>query len=399
MKSLARIVLLVGGLAAQMAHATATRWQVQLLDGAYAAVSAMPLDPHIKNRSREQYKLAEAALKLDLPAVAERYGEGIAYWQQGAVLAELALYHVEHGETSQGREYLARAERWMDGHRASFTPESGEQRWRLSRVASRIALVHTALDEPGKVAEISSFVGKDEAPRLLEYKLSKTPEDELGQSIELLESLAGSGEYESVKGALDGLATLYGRFYAKPGQRDAIEHVFESILPKVPWLSQIDLIVRQGKAAVAHGDPENALAKAVRARNMLDQHPCAPRFFIPAAARIAALRAVAGDPRTALAQLDGCMERFEQEYRKTVDIDRAGMLCPVAEAYLAAGAPEQTEALYLRAIAEGQVNPNSRPRATDLSLICRSLVRQQQKPARAVFQALEEMKSKLGDPW
>ena len=67
-------------------------WQQTLLDVAYRAVSGMPLNPHIKNRSRGQETVVVASLLLEQPDLARRYIGDIANWRRGAGYAALARF-------------------------------------------------------------------------------------------------------------------------------------------------------------------------------------------------------------------------------------------------------------------------------------------------------------------
>lgn len=371
----------------------------RLLDRAYSAVSEMPLDPHIKNRSREQYKVVGAALTLDRPDLADRYALGIAYWQQGAALADLALYYIEKGNGDEGRNALKKAESWLKNSDRTYRQEEAEQAWRLSRVGIRIAMAYTALSEDEKVAEIMPHVGKDDAPRLLQYKISKTNTNTFEQSEALLSSLADTGEYEALKSAVDGFADLYRLFYKNETSRKRVAKKIEVYRPKLPILFQIDLLVRLGGIALENRDHDQARIYADEAADLLQKRNSPPRFYIPRMAEIAALRWKAGDVETAQQDLTESLRLFAEKRKTIINMDRAGILCAVAEAYADNGKKEKALSIYSRALAEGEINPNSRPRATDLSLVCRSMALHGVQPSVEVLQALEEMKNKLGNPW
>ena len=68
---------------------------------AFAAASAMPLNPHIKNRSRAQEVVVAACLELDQPQRAQRYIEQIANWRRGAGYADLAFHQAQQGRIDQ----------------------------------------------------------------------------------------------------------------------------------------------------------------------------------------------------------------------------------------------------------------------------------------------------------
>jgi hypothetical protein len=63
------------------------------------------------------------------------------------------------------------------------------------------------------------------------------------------------------------------------------------------------------------------------------------------------------------------------------------------------GDTAQSLEFYRQAVIQGQVNPNSRPRAEDLTRICCSMALQSVEPTAELWSALNEMKAGLGEPW
>ena len=55
--------------------------------------------------------------------------------------------------------------------------------------------------------------------------------------------------------------------------------------------------------------------------------------------------------------------------------------------------------LYVRAVDEGMVNANSRPRADDLNERCRSVALQGIAPSDELLMKLQKMRNELGTPW
>jgi len=82
-----------------------------------------------------------------------------------------------------------------------------------------------------------------------------------------------------------------------------------------------------------------------------------------------------------------------------VDIYRAETLCPLAEAYRTLGDAASALAVYKRAVEEATVNPNSRPRAEDLSAICCSLAKHEVEPDLELWARLTKVHDGLGEPW
>src|SRR5690349_8888326 len=71
-------------------------FQTKLLDLAFKTATAIPVNPHIKDRSKAQEAVVKACLELNQPARALTYIEQIEGWQQGSCYADLAFYCVQH---------------------------------------------------------------------------------------------------------------------------------------------------------------------------------------------------------------------------------------------------------------------------------------------------------------
>src|SRR5262249_42652516 len=90
---------------------------------------------------------------------------------------------------------------------------------------------------------------------------------------------------------------------------------------------------------------------------------------------------------------------FDAERAKIVDIYRAGALRKVAEAACAMDDAGTASTLYERALEEGVVNPNSRPRADDLVATCTSMAVRAVEPNARLRARTHEICDKLGNPW
>ena len=67
--------------------------------------------------------------------------------------------------------------------------------------------------------------------------------------------------------------------------------------------------------------------------------------------------------------------------------------------WAAMGRVDEARRVYRLAVDEGVVNPNSRPRADDLSATCLSMARADVEPDAEFLARLREVRENLGDPW
>ena len=115
--------------------------------------------------------------------------------------------------------------------------------------------------------------------------------------------------------------------------------------------------------------------------------------------KIIEMRWRAGDESRARVDAEDLRRRYETQRERIVNIYRAEALHPLAEAYETMGDRITALAVYRRALEEGVVNPNSRPRAEDLAATCCSMAVHGVEPDEVVWTRIMEIAQGLGSPW
>jgi tetratricopeptide (TPR) repeat protein len=221
----------------------------------------------------------------------------------------------------------------------------------------------------------------------------------LSTALADLEAVFASGNFDRVKDALDTASELYRRFCDDPDRRDSVARAFEASSAKVPPGLRLEVLGNFAEAALDHGDRGEALARARDAQRVLEGVRWAPEELIPLEARLAGILHGAGETAEAKRNLARALDTFERERYRIVDIERAGVLRAVGEAYASTGDGSSARAVYAKAVDEGVVNPNSKPRAEDLSATCRSMAVSQVEPGAELAARLHQILASLGEPW
>jgi hypothetical protein len=151
--------------------------------------------------------------------------------------------------------------------------------------------------------------------------------------------------------------------------------------------------------ALDHEDGDHALELLEETRTIVRSGKWTPEYQIEVTARLAELRHRSGDAETAKQEADAARELFQAERSKIVDIFRGAALRPLAETYQAIGDTSSALAIYKLAVEEGVINPNSRPRAEDLSALCCSMALAGVEPDADLWARILEVRDGLGDPW
>jgi tetratricopeptide (TPR) repeat protein len=364
-------------------------YQVELLDLAFGAVSAMPVSPHMADRSRVQEAVAAACLELEQPQRALRYIEQIGDWRRGAGYADLAFYCARHGITKDVQPYL---------DKAAGVAEKAED-WRKDRIKAKIAQVHAYLGQAEAAARFVQGVDAAESGKVARAEAMTCPEDSFDRTMEALGKTVSAGQFDAVKNVLGSYAELFNRFYADPKRRALVEEKIKASWGELPVFVRIDLLTELANFALAHADRGKALELVNEAKTIMDAASWQPQFGIPLMARLAELHFRAGDKERAHTEAQEALRLFDAKRNVIVNIYRAQVLRPIAEMYQEMGDTAAALDVYGRAMEAGMENPNSRPRAEDLASTCCSMAVHAVEPSPGLWKRIREIRNGLGDPW
>jgi len=385
---------------AVVSDAPLAAFQSELLDFAFETASAIPVYPHIKDRSKAQYNVVEAALKLDQPQRAETYIKRIDNWRRGAGYADLALYYARHQSTSAVQHYLDLAnEVAQNGVESEKTSPNTPQEWRRDHIRTKIAQTYAYL---GMIEKANSYtVGVEDAEvgkvaAMIADVDTKTPLDE---QIKGLDDLVAQGKMEIAQNAIEGFNQLFENHYQDADKRRLIEDKIKTSWNGLPIIFRVRTLHRLADIALQNNDFEGAIGFANQAQQMIDAYRWDLEYLIPLQAKTIALRYRAGMTEQSLADAAALLEKFDAEKEKIVNIFRVGALIPLAETYQQMGDANAALTVYKKAVEEGVDNPNSRPRAEDLSAIAASMALSAVEPDAELWTRMHQIHKGLGQPW
>lgn len=367
--------------------ATAT-FQGELLDVAFDTASAIPVDPHVKDRSRAQEAVVAAWLTLDQPQEALRCANGIDNWRRGAAYADIAFHQA-------GRARMETVEPLLD--LAAAISETTED-WRRDRVRVKIAMVDVLLGREERAAELEADVVASEIGKTDAVRASIATDEAFDQRMDAIDAAVANGNFDLIRNALDAGVRLFARFY-DDDRRSHAEAKIKSSWRKLPVTIRIELLMDLAGAALQADDRPKALELVNEAGAIMDGSRWMAEHRVPLAARLAGLRGRAGDIEGARRDAAAALALFDAGRQTIPNFARAGALRPVAEAYQAMGDPESALAVYRRAIEEGATNENARPRGLDLSATCGSMAIAAVEPDPALWARIREIHDRLGAPW
>ena len=356
--------------------------------------SAMPLNPHVKNRSRAQEAVVTACLDLGQAQRARTYSDQIEDWRRGACYADLAFHIVRNGDAAEAERLLLAAREIAD----AITEETG-QSWRRDRIRAKIANTYYALGQPEAAAEFEVGMVSSEAVGIAIARAKLVDADQFETRLRALDPLIATGDFDQVRAALETCAQFFDQFYADEGLRSQAEGKLKSSCTKLPRGVCIDLMLELADSALSRADHAKALQLAREARALLEEANWDAEHVVPVAAKLARVRHRAGDEEQAKREVEAAFDLFQARRDEILNIYRAGVLRSLAETMQSMGDGARALQLYKQAVHEGVANPNSRPRAEDLSATCCSMALHRVEPDAELWQHLEQIHAALGSPW
>jgi hypothetical protein len=360
-----------------------------LLDVAFETATAIPIDPHIKDRSKAQEAVVATCLQLDQPVRALRYLEKIENWRRGYGYADLAFYCAENGYRDEAERYMKSAEE------IARTTED----WRRDRIRVRIAQTHTVLGQTREAHRAGGNVVESEMGKVAGVRAMTADDESFSVQVASLNEMLARGDFDLTRNALTSYTRLFHRFYDNPQRRSLVEEKIKTSWEKMPIFIRFELLATLAESALEHNDAVKARRLIDEARLFMTEYEWPLEHRTPMSSRLVALRYRAGETEQARAEADALRARFAEDGKSIVNIYRAGALRPLAEAYQSMEDAETARAVYAQAIEEGIENPNSRPRAEDLSATCCSMALHEVEPSPAMWARIREIQKGLSDPW
>ncbi|MGH2270709.1 hypothetical protein ACQ9LF_02810 [Anaerohalosphaeraceae bacterium U12dextr] len=364
-------------------------YQVRLLDLAFQTASAIPKNPHLKDRSRAQEAVVMACLKLEQPERAVRYCEGIDDWRRGLCYAELAFYYAKRGAIETARDYLDKAQQICDE----------AQDWRKDTIRVKMAGVLVLLGQNDQASQYETGVVDSQKGKVAGIRAMQCDEGAFEEQMQALASLGKEGGFDVLQNVQQAYALLFNRFYSDTQRRDRIEQQMKSLWNTMPYFVRMELLMTLAGFALNHGDSVKALDLVHEADQLLNESQWRLDHRIFLMASLSAIRFKAGDTTTARHDCDAAQSLFDAQRLSIVNIDRARTLHKLAEAYQVMGDTRTALLVYKKAVEEGVENPNSRPRAEDLSAACCSMALSAVEPDAELWTRLNQIREGLSQPW
>lgn len=379
---------------ARMADAPVAAFQSQLLEVAMSAASAMPAVPHVKTRCQLQQDVVMALLAIDHPVRAAKCAEEIVNWRRGVAFAAIAQHCAVRGLRADAEDLVVKARAVLD------SPEvKQEQEWRQDAIRSAVAAALQSMGQKGAAAEFAKRVVDPENGKVESLPLLPMSKAEIEAHFRSVDAAIEASNMDALVVALGICAQLFDREFADAAIRTGCEDKIRAARKRMPLPISMDLLTKLASSASKHQDRAKAVALLHEAQELMTSARWVAEDEVKTGARLAKALAAAGDREGAVKQARAAFAVYETSQKLIVDIWRAGCLRELAEAWFGIGDTEKAGLFYGKALAEGVVNPNSRPRAQDLIATCISMVATGFTPDAAMQERIQSIGKGLGQPW
>ncbi len=271
--------------------------------------------------------------------------------------------------------------------------------WRRDRIRVKVAKVHALLGHNEQSDRFEADVVESESGKVAAVEAMVAADDAFNDQMVAIDQLLALGSFDITRNALESSTELFNRFYQDPVRRSLVEEKIKASSGNLPLFIRIELLMTLAEFALAHSDQAGALELVNEAQQLFESAQWQLEHWMPRAAGLAELRFQAGDPEKARDDAKSALARYEADGEQIVNIYRAKALRPLAAAYQSMGDTAGALAIYKQAVEAGVVNPNSRPRAEDLSATCCSMAVEGVEPDAELRARVHQIREGLGRPW
>ncbi len=237
-------------------------YQEALLSLAMDTATAIPVTPHIKDRSRAQEAVVTACFELGQPQRALAGMAKIDDWRRGAGYADYAFYCARHGDPKEVPHYLELARQIAEA----------TEDWPRDCIRVKIAQTHAWLGQYRQAEEFEKGAEAAESGKVARVRAMRCDEASFAGQVKAIDILVATGNFDNVKHGLEAYIQLYGQFYSQVKRRQELEVKIRSGWRQLPVFIRIDLLAAMAGQALDHADQGQALLLVDEARRMLDGH-------------------------------------------------------------------------------------------------------------------------------
>lgn len=375
------------------------------------ALEMLPDEPHGRTRNRELGLLAETVLKQGEGSLGIKVIDAVDNWRNTQLKAALAVLYFKQGRKEEAHRYISEVERTAEmimGIKNGDIVVAGREKdrilakyddFRLDRIKVAISRYCWAVDDREAAKNWSKDVLAAEQSDFIKLQAESSAETDYAASLAVNMILAEGETFEGKIAAIDGFVQLYELYYADEEKRADLEGYVDQFSVSMPVMFRVKWMHKMAVAAHNHGDAQTAERHYHEASLFIAEGAFRPRIFFPLKASNLVTAYKLDFPEEALEGADLLYEEYKSIKDSVFSIHRAEVLCAIAEAFTVMEKTDRAAAVYVDALEQAGINPNSRPRAEDLNLIVLSLIENDVPLSPVLLENIDGLISSLGEPW
>ena len=364
-----------------------------LLEFGFEAASAIPRDPHERDRARVQEVVASTFIAIGEPVRAAACALQITNWRKGSVFGDLAIDCARKGLVDSAKTYARYAlEAVAEGR-------DGVQDWQRDRVRVKAAQAYAWLGDGSKASVLEQGVGEPEMGKVDAVEAAKSDGSDFDTRLEAALAAVNTMNFDLTVNAIESAVELAAKSKGDEARWARIVELLGKTRGRIPRDLELKSYLRLADVRIAQESKDPARALIATATGLRDGARWTPDAALPLSAEIARRLHAVGDAEAARAEIEAGIAGFQAGIEAVADVFRAEAMRPAAEALAAMGAVDRAREVFAALIEEGAVNPNARPRAEDLALTAASLARAGIEPDEAMWARLRGIREGLVAPW
>lgn len=369
--------------------------QIDALEWGFKFASAIPIQPHIDDRSKSQYQILKVYLEKDMPdELVERVGD-IADWRECLSYADLAVHYAQKAGIEKAQDYLRQARQCRD----KIT--GWQKSWQRDRIAMRMVEAQVMAGQWSHAKKTKGQLPPEFDGRVQALRLSRLGgSHDYETSIAQLQSMENSEHLEVKRD----VALAYISILKQLGSNTTEEQCLTlqtriySIADKLPQLLQHDILCSLSRAAFSASRQDMGHAVLEYAENQLRKRELKARYDVGTLTELAVIWAQdSRDSKHAESLLQEAKELLIESSLKGTE--KVTAMTSLTQGYAIHGNQDEAWKNLRLAIQTAETQKNARPRAMAFTEICATIGNLGITFPDDVYKGLTLAYAALGDPW
>ena len=369
--------------------APVAEWRRAMLAQGFDVASQIPVEPHAKDRARAQESVAKTCLELGLTDEAARCAEGMSGWRRCEAFALVGLKLAAAGQRDRARLMALQA--------LDFPADI--ETWAREMVSTQAARIYLLIGDESRALETMKGCPPAELARFEAARVASVDSGRLDAQADAFDRSIATLNFDLARSGIDGYMAYLLRVLDDAPRRERALQALDAGIKGLPLDLQVSTNADLAVSLHAHGQPALAAQYLERAATLNATTTFLAEDLAPFGVIVAKARIRMGDTAGARADLERLRAQYDARSEEIVNLRRATSLRALAEGFALIGARDEAVRCQRDALEAGTINPNSRPRAEDLSATCASIALAGIEPDASIRQRIERARAGLADPW